>query len=976
VERLAREEGRRRFDLERGPLFRVTVIREGEEEHVLLLSLHHIISDGWSMGVLFGELEKLYGAYGSGGAGELEELPIQYADYAVWQREWLVGEVLEEQVKYWKEQLRGAPGLLELPTDRPRPPLQSYKGEVRNRAIGGEVLEAVKELSQKQGATLFMTLLAGLYVVLHRHSGAEDVVVGSPIANRNREETEGLIGFFVNTLALRVRVKGEESFAELLEGVKKAALGGYEHQDLPFEKLVEELQPERSLSYHPLFQVMFVLQNASEGTVRLPGLEVRGLRVEAEAAIFDLSLELREEKGELQARVLHNTDILEGETVERMLGHYERVLAEAARVPETKIRDLRLLDSTERQQIIVDWNRTSIPVDPNCTIVELFERHARFRPEAVALVQGTEELTYGELNRKANQLAHYLRRSGAGPEVPVAMCMERNFRMIVALLGILKAGSIYLPLASNYPKERLAYMIENAKPKVLLSEKGLALKLPQTNATIVWLDEAWPDIEQEVGKNPGYATDLQNAAYIIYTSGSSGRPKGVVVQHAGLANLIVAQGQTFEITATDRVLQFASVGFDASVFEIAMALATGASMVLASGEELLPGVEMTEMLRRHRITQVVLPPSALAHLPQTELPRLRQMIVAGEVCGKELVAKWGGKREFFNAYGPTETTVWATVQKCEVQDSNPDIGCPIANFQIYILDQDRNPVPINVRGEIYIGGAGLARGYLNRPDLTAERFVPDSFSGEAGQRLYRTGDLGRFRRNGEIEYLGRCDHQVKVRGYRIELGEIESVLKQHESVSEAIVVLDDSILEKRLIAYAAIKDCLSITAADLRSFLQSKLPEYMVPAALVLMDRLPITSNGKIDRKLLPLPDASPASDKKSYVPPATRMEHIVARIWQALLHIDRPGIQENFFEMGGHSLLLLQMRTMLEQELSRKISITELFRYPTIGSLAKHLHSADENASLNTSYERGEARIRAREATRRAPRARKMEAQ
>jgi amino acid adenylation domain-containing protein len=946
VERLAREEGRRRFDLERGPLFRVTVIREGEEEHVLLLSLHHIISDGWSMGVLFGELEKLYGAYGSGGAGELEELPIQYADYAVWQREWLVGEVLEEQVKYWKEQLRGAPGLLELPTDRPRPPLQSYKGEVRNRAIGGEVLEAVKELSQKQGATLFMTLLAGLYVVLHRHSGAEDVVVGSPIANRNREETEGLIGFFVNTLALRVRVKGEESFAELLEGVKKAALGGYEHQDLPFEKLVEELQPERSLSYHPLFQVMFVLQNASEGTVRLPGLEVRGLRVEAEAAIFDLSLELREEKGELQARVLHNTDILEGETVERMLGHYERVLAEAARVPETKIRDLRLLDSTERQQIIVDWNRTSAGWMLDNCIHKLFEQQVQKTPNLLAVADGSRTLTYSELNRRANQLAHHLKKIGVTPDVPVALYLNSSQEMVVGALAVLKAGGAYVPMDPNYPVERLRFMLVDSTAQIVLTLSDFAEHL-QSEAHVVVLDE-WDIIGKESESNLNVMVWPENLAYIVYTSGSAGRPKGVAVSHSGFANLIQLLRHVYGLNSECRVSQFTAPGFDGWGWDVWPTLACGASLHIV-GEALrrLP-TDLMAWWNEQKITVALLPTSVLEALPRpwpTEMP-LKLLFTGGDRLHP--IAEQNNC-QLINLYGPTEITVAATSHPVVYGDTcMPPIGRPLANMRVYVLDAQMLPVPVGVPGELYIGGVGLARGYWARPDLTASSFLPDPFSIRSGERLYRTGDIVRWNPSGKLEFLRRLDHQVKVRGYRIELGEIESVLKEYSGVRDCAVGIEETTgsggQAKNVVAYIVL-DSASVTVASLRSYLKQKLPEFMIPSTYKLVERLPLNAHGKVDRQLLS--QCSVAIESRTVTsPPVTGIQGALAAIWSDVLNLDiaEVDIHDDFFAMGGHSLNAIKFISRINSAFHCKLPVKQMFQTSSIAELAEIIECAPKN--------------------------------
>jgi len=945
VERLAREEGRKRFDLERGPLLRATVIRQSEQEHVLLLSLHHIICDGWSMGVLFGELEKLYGAYRRGEVGELEELPIQYADYAMWQREWLQGEVLEEQVRYWKEQLAGAPGLLELPTDRPRPPLQSYGGQVRSRVISGEILAGLKELNQRAGTTLFMTLLAGLYGVLHRYSGAEDVVIGSPIANRNREETERLIGFFVNTLALRVRVEGEQSFVELLEQVKRVALGAYEHQDLPFEKLVEELQPERSLSYHPLFQVMLVLQNASDGEVRLPGAEVKALTVQAEAAIFDLSVELREDKGQLRVRMLYNTDILDGETVDRMLGHYARVLETAARAPATKIKDLPLLSPQEWQQLIVDWNHTAVEKTLDGCVHEVFEQQVERSPDSIAVVAGLQSLTYSELNRRANQLARYLRTLGVGRDVPVALYLNSSQEMIVAALAVLKAGGAYVPMDPSYPLERFQFMLRDSAAPIVLTVGSLAERL-QSESGVVALDDRWDEIAKASDSNLITTVHPENLAYIIYTSGSTGRPKGAAISHSSLTNLLQHHHNTYRLDSQSRVSQFVAPGFDGWVWEVWPTLAFGASLHLVPDSLRLLPVDLMTWLLQERITVAGLPtPVAEAALKRAwpaEMP-LRLLFTGGDRLHP--IPKQSQPFQLINLYGPTENTVATTSHAVVCGDEFvPPVGQPIANVRVYLLDANMVPVPVGVPGELYIGGSGLARGYWSKPGPTASCFIPSPFGTASGERLYRTGDIMRWHSSGQLEFLRRRDDQVKIRGYRIELGEIESVLKDCPDITDCAVAVEETTGTsdaKNLVAYVVLRSPM-VTAQSLQFYLKKKLPEFMIPSAYRVVESLPLDAHGKVDRRSLAR-SSVPVESRPITSRPGTALEGSLAAVWSEVLALDinEVDIHDDFFVMGGHSLSAIKLVTRINATFHCELPVKQIFETSSIAELAEVVQRA-----------------------------------
>lgn len=802
VQHLAKNEVKQPFDLTNGPLLRVVLLKLGEESHVLLLTIHHIVFDGWSVDIFMHELSSLYSAFSNGAPSPLPELPIQYADFAHWQRQWLSGEVLETQLAYWKQQLAGIPPLLELPSDHPRPPVQTFQGRTECVKINADIAQELQLLSQKSGATLFMTLLTAFVILLSRYSDQEDIVVGSPIANRNRNEIEPLIGFFVNTLVLRTKLQGNPSFLELLSEVRQMALDAYAHQDTPFEQLVEVLQPERNLSYSPLFQVGFTLQNAATQTLELPGLTLTPLEIENTTAKYDLTLFVEETEIGLTGAWEYNSDLFDVETITRMAQHFQTLLEGIVANPQQKIAQLPFLTASEQNQLLVEWNNTQVEYDYDKCIHQLFETQVELTPDAVAVVFQKQQLTYKELNSRANQLAHHLQTLGVKPGVLMGISVERSPEMIIGLLGILKAGGAYVPLDSAYPQERLAYMLSDSQVKVLLTTEKLAAKLPEHEAHIVYLDSSWQIISQASEENPVSGVKPENLAYIIYTSGSTGKPKGVLIAHRGLSNLAQAQIHTFDVQSNSRVLQFASFSFDASVSEIFVSLCAGARLVLGTPKELLPGTALIELLHDQAITHLTLPPSALAVLPTKKLPALQAIIVAGEVCSLDLVAQWSSDRRFFNAYGPSESTVCATIAEY-VKDSNQlPIGRPIANTQLYILDQHLQPVPIGVAGELHIDSVGLALGYLNCPETTKEKFIPNPFSKQPGSRLYKTGDRARCLPDGNIEFLGRIDHQVKIRGYRIELGEIETALSQLPEVQEAVVIArEDQPNNKCLVAY-------------------------------------------------------------------------------------------------------------------------------------------------------------------------------
>jgi amino acid adenylation domain-containing protein len=952
VRRLATEEAQRPFDLAQGPLLRVTLLRLGDYEHVFLVTMHHIISDGWSIGVFIREAVALYGALSSGAPAPLPELPIQYADFAVWQREWLQGEVLESQLGYWRRQLADI-SALQLLTDRPRPQVQTTRGKRQSVALPETLSAALKALSRRDGATLFMTLLAAFKILLHRYTSQDDLVVGTPIANRNRLEIEGLIGFFVNTLVLRTDLAGNPSFRELLRQVREVCLGAYARQDLPFERLVEELHLERDLSRNPLFQVMFVLENISLRAAEMPGLTLSAIEADSETALFDLTLQVMDTKQGLTAAFVYNTDLFEAATIARMLGNFQTLLEAVVADPEQRLSDLPLLTDAERRQLLVEWNDNKTDDPQDGCIHQLFEAQVERTPDNVAVVFEERQLTYAQLNARANQLAHYLQSLGVGPEVPVGVCLERSLEMVIGLLGILKAGGAYVPLDPAYPKERLAFMLEDTQTPVLLTQERLVAGLPECEARVICLDSGWEAIASESGENPINATTSENRAYVIYTSGSTGQPKGVLVSHGSIADYCrTAQGY-YELDSSDGVLQFASLSFDVSLEEILPTLIIGARLVVM-GTDVWHPAEFHRKISDFGLTVLNLPTAYWQELARqwANAPELvpniqpRLFIVGGDTMLSDGLDLWQrtpvNSVRLLNVYGPTETTITATAFEFSPRLGENrifqriPIGRPLANREIYILDKYGNPVPVGVSGELHIGGAGLARGYLNRSELTAEKFIPNPFSHQPGARLYKTGDLARYLPDGNIEFLGRVDHQVKIRGFRIELGEIESALDRHPAVREAVVLArEDKPEEKRLVAYVVAEGEPLPTTTDLRSFLKEKLPEHMVPALFVLLDALPLMPNGKVDRRALPAPDRARPESEKAFAAPRDDLELQLTRIWEEILGVRPIGVRDNFFELGGHSLLAARLFASIENRLGKKLPLATVFQGATVEHLA-----------------------------------------
>jgi amino acid adenylation domain-containing protein len=945
------QEVRRPFDLARGPLVRAVLLELARDEHALIVTMHHIISDGWSMGVLVGEFKALYKAYSAGEPSPLEELPVQYVDYVRWKLEQERTKAFGKQLSYWKKQLAGAPASLDLPTDRPRPPVETFDGARQAIKLPAELSEAVRGLNRREGVTMFMTLLAAYVSLLHRYSGQDDITVGTPIANRNHKEIEKLIGFFSNTLALRADLSGNPSFRELLGRMREVSLAAYSNQDLPFERLVEELNPERHLSRQPLFQVMFVFQNTPTASPDLPGLTIRSYGAEVRTAKFDLTFTMEETGEGVTGSLEYSTALFDRATVARMLRHFQRLLEGAVADPDCPIGNLPMLTPEEEGLLLKDWNATDRAYPFVQSIRGLFEAQAAATPDATAAVCGEERITYGELNLRANRLAHYLKKRGVGPDTPVGVCLSRSFETLVAVLGVLKAGGAYAPLDPAYPAERVAYMLEDSHAPLVLTEERLLAGLAPLGATLVPLDANREFLAAEPDDTPEDLTEGANLAYIIYTSGSTGRPKGVAMTQAALINLIQWQRFDLGLDRGGKTLQLSSLSFDASFNEMFSAWYSGGTIVLIPEQlrrdpegllGLIAGSGVERLFPPYAALQQMAeaPPGAQA-LPsglRDVLSTAEQLQVTDSIV--RMFRELGGCR-LHNEYGPSETHV-VTAYTLEGEPGGwrrlPPIGRPIANTQIYLLDARLMPVPPGAPGELYVGGISLARGYLNRPDLTAERFLPDPF-GRNGGRLYRTGDLARYLPDGNIECLGRKDQQVKIRGYRIEPGEIEAALMRYPSAREAAVTArEDRPGDRRLVAYVVLQGPQgekSLPTGALYEFLRTSLPEYMLPSAFVEMEKLPLTPSGKIDRKALPAPDWARPELGTEFVPPAGPAEQVIAGIWSKVLNVERVGREDNFFELGGHSLLVTQVVARMRNIFQVEIPIRSLFESPTVEGLA-----------------------------------------
>lgn len=945
IARLQRSEAGHRFDLSRGPLIRPLLIKLHETEHILLVTIHHIVFDGWSVGIFCRELSSLYSSFTSGGQPSLPDPPVQYADFAAWQRDRLRGDHLNALISYWKERLENAP-VLQLPADYPRPIALSFRGAHRLFEIPESLAASLVSLSRDEGITLYMLLLAAFAVLLHRYSDQTDIVVGSPVAGRNRSEIEGLIGFFINTLVLRIDCSGDPGFRSLLNTVREVTISALDNQDVPFEKLVEELQPERDTSHNPFFQVMLVFQNVPVVDFTLRGLAVELFPLELETTPFDLTLTMIRAENGMKGMFGYSTDLFEAETIDRMVEHFTTLLEGIVENPDRRISSLPLLTDAERDRMLGEWNDPLARHRNETTAHELFRMRAESAPDRTAIQYEDDHLTYGELERRANRLARHIRSYGMGPESPVGVCMERSPEMILAFLAVLKAGCVYMPLDPSYPPERISLMIEDAAIPIVLTLGRMPGGVPETRARTVHVDAVQDVIGGESDEPPENDMNPGNLAYIIYTSGSTGTPKGVLIEHNGLCNLAEKLIEAYGISCDERILQFASASFDASIAEIVRALIPGGTLCVERIDSLLPGKPLARTLLDRAITMVTMPPSVLSAVPVEKFPALGTLIVAGEACTPDLVAGWADDRTIINAYGPTETTVCATFEKyCENgrlsgarptdpgrQRSTVPIGRPIDNTQAYILDRLFEPAPTGVIGELYIGGSGLARGYLNRPGLTAERFIPNPFAGIPGTRLYRTGDHARYRRDGAIEFIGRTDSQVKIRGYRIELGEIDAALRGFEGVRDCVTSVLEENGEARLVAYYVSDEALS--SLMLRRFLRSVLPPFMVPVEFVRIDRVPLTPSGKTDYRRLRVEHTPRDEETRTYVPPESRTELAIAAVWSDVLGTEKVGLNDNFFDVGGYSLLVIKAIAQIEERYGVTLKVGDFIRL-TLGQMA-----------------------------------------
>ncbi len=939
----AHKESQRIFDLAQEPLLRTTLLQLTNSEYVLLLSMHHIVSDGWSMSVFVNETAVLYESFRRAEPSPLEELPLQYADYAIWQREWLESSAAESQLSYWREQFSSQPAVLDLPFDRPRTTLPSTDGFKHSIVIDADLSARLKTLSRQEGVTLFMTLLAAFQTLLYRYTQQEDITVGSTVAGRDRKEIEGLIGCFLNTLVLRTDLSGDPTFRELLGRVRDVALAAYANQDVPVETLLEELQPERHLSHNPLFQVMFILQNAPLGLLQLSDVALSLLPSEYSTPKFDLTLDLSESGGGIEGFIEYRSELFDAETIARISDHFQTMLAAIVASPDTRVTLLPLLTAAEKKQLLEEFPRTHIVQASGVCLHELFERQAKQTPDAIAVSGAGKELTYAELAQRSQILANYLKAQGLQNEQIVAICMERTPHVLVAMVGILKAGGAYVPLDPRNPADRISWILRDANAALLLTDDSMLSEMQalETECRVISIDR----ISSTAVEVENAHVSPANLAYVIYTSGSTGKPKGVAVQHQSIASYVETACELFKITSDDRVLQFASISFDTSAEEIYPALASGATLVLRTDDMLSSPAAFFQQCDEWAITVLDLPTgywhslaTAVNNVPES----LRLIILGGEKALRERVSQWqrnaGDHVRIVNTYGPTESTIVAT--SYEVGDLpatalDVPIGRAVRNAETYVLDERLQPAPIGVAGELHIGGNGLARGYLNAPELTAQKFIPHPFRQTAGARLYKTGDRARYRPDGQLEFLGRVDHQIKLRGFRIEPGEIEAALCDHAAVEDALVLLREVAAdEKRLVAYVQARQG-GPTASQLRSTLQQKLPDYMVPSSFVVLDKLPRTPSGKVDRAALPEPEEF---QSESFVAPRNPTEELVAEIWRQVLKVQQVGAQDNFFHLGGHSLLATQVTARLRDELRIELPLRAFFETPTVAGIAQQI--------------------------------------
>jgi amino acid adenylation domain-containing protein len=955
-ERLSTET-RRPFNLEQGPLMRVYLFRRSEREYLLLWVIHHIVTDLWSLVVLTDELATLYPANRQGVPAKLQPVELDYSDFVRWQTALLEGQGGEQLWSYWKKELAGELPILNLPTDRPHPPLQTYEGAAHYFQLNSELTEQIKEAGRAQNATPYMTLLAAFQLLLHRYSGQDDIIVGSPMIGRNHPELARIVGLFVNPLPMRADFSGDPTFEEFLVQMRETALGAFEHQDYPFSLLAARLQPERSLSRPPIFQVMFVFQkphllseeglaalsmSEAGGQLQLGDLTLQPIALERRIAQFDLTLTMAELDGQLRGLLEYNSDLFDAATVRRFSENFRSLLQSIVNNPRQRVSTLQFLSEQEQRQLLLQWNDTVTDYPRMACLHELFEAQAGRTPESRALVFEDTEVSYRELNRRANQLAHRLRSMGVGAEALVGICVERGIEMIIGMLGILKAGGAYVPLDPHYPQERLRFMLEDSQVRVLLTQQHLVETLPQHQTQVLCLDADWSVNTEHSAENPERAASADNLAYVIYTSGSTGQPKGVAIAHQSAVALVTWARTVFRPDDLAGMLASTSICFDLSVFEIFVTLASGGTVIVAENALQVPSLPAAQT-----ITLINTVPSAMTELLRIAgVPKSVRIInLAGEPLTKSLVEQTYQQTnvaEVWNLYGPSEDTTYSTfalVQREAIRQ--PAIGRPIANTQVYLLDTNLQLVAVGAVGELYLGGEGLARGYLNRPELTAERFIPNPFSEEPGARMYRTGDLARYLADGNLDFLGRLDHQVKIRGFRIELGEIETVLTKHVSVSDAVVIVREDVEgDRRIIAYVVLAKGSTCTVDELYGFLKKRLPDHMVPAGFLLLESLPLTPNGKVNRQALPAPGRTRRDLESDFVLPRTPTERTLSEIWADLLRVEGVGVYDNFFKLGGHSLLATQLISRIRSAFRMELPLQAAFERPTISAMSEEIEN------------------------------------
>ena len=954
-DRVVSEQIRKPFDLGKDLMIRATLIRRAPEEHILVLVTHHVASDEWSLRILFREWAAYYTALRDGSDAVLPELPIQYADFAQWQRDWLQSDDYKSQLEYWAKQLQSAP-VLQLPTDRPRPASQTFNGALFGRVIPKELVDRVKTFSRQERCTLFMTLLSAFKILLNRYTQQQDIIVGCPIAGRNRLETEPLVGFFVNTLAVRTSLADDPSFRGLLKMVREKTLGAYANQDMPFDKLVEELHPQRSSTHMPFVQVVFSLNNEFVEEQIFPGVSSEEIEVDTMTSKFDLTVIAKDTPHGLNTVIEYNTDLFDEARISRLLCHFERLLESLLAKPDQPISRLEMLTAGEREQLLNDWNATTRDYPRDGTVHQLFEAQAARTPNAVALQYGGKAIAYGELNERANWIAHYLLSHGVRENGLVGVYMERSIEMVAAFLGVLKAGAAYVPLDLSYPKERLEFMALDAKMPVILTQESLRSNLPASSAQILALDTEWKTIQEFPGTAPANEATADSLAYVIYTSGSTGKPKGVSVPHRGITRLVLNTDYV-SLSAKDRIAQASNASFDAATFEIWGALLNGACAIGIEKEVALSPSDFVSTLRDEKITTLFLT-TALFNQLAREVPgafsSLTNVLFGGEAVDPKwvrAVIETDAPKRLLHVYGPTENTTFSTwyLVKEVKDDGVVPIGKPIANSTLFILGPEMQPVPVGVPGEIYVGGDGLAHGYWQRPELTLEKFVEHPCSTVAGAKLYRTGDLGRYDEGGNVEFIGRVDHQIKLRGFRIELGEIDALLGRHPQISNSVTMLREDVPgDKRLVAYVIGKNG-DPSIRELKTYLKQQLPEYMVPSAFVVMKEFPLTPNEKVDRKALPAPEQNRPALDRTFLAPRDATEQQLTKIWEKVLGVQPIGVADNFFDLGGHSLLAVRVFSQIEKTLGKKLPLATLFRAPTIEEIARVIREDNQTKSWST---------------------------